>query len=673
MVVIECSVPDCTFTTDDVSEALAIALLSNHNLAHCNLAPTVADAAPAPTAPRGPKLERPKVDVGVTIEEWKVFTRRWEVFESGSGIDDASVPSHLFQCAGTELEDSLLKANPNAASETLTQLLAAMHSLAVIPVATCMLRTELLQLRQERDEPFRTFTAKVRGKAETCSYTASCTCGASVDYTDHVIRDVILNGLYDTDIRREVLVIAGILETPINEVIALVETKEMARNALPSPSLSAVSSFAKQRKSPPNPVLTLSQADRAKEATCPGCHIAFKVFTEGARGWNEKPHQMCIECHRANRRKKRHQRQPPQRPPQTPGIHATETEPISQIAAFQTKGDQLPRTPRRRRHNRKTTTHVTITTPSAARLDHHIFSKGEWKRTRLRDHPRLPITISLSRPGRTGSGAYNTPSDIYAEVSAIADTGAQSDLWSLSDFIACGFSRDDLHPISLSLSAANRSPISIEGAFFAKLATQSSSGEITACHSMVYVSSSVKDMYLSYDSLLNLGLLPRTFPCLGNPTGPPPDRETSATQPHASRVSPDINAIRALNDGCPGAQGCPVTNAAHNATCSCPQRGAAPPRPSELPFPCKPENNTKMKAWLLNRYASSTFNTCPHRALPCIEGPPIEIHVDPAATPKACHTPTNIPLHWQQWVYDDLLRDGALGVMERVPYGEPVT
>ena len=44
-----------------------------------------------------------------------------------------------------------------------------------------------------------------------------------------------------------------------------------------------------------------------------------------------------------------------------------------------------------------------------------------------------------------------------------------------------------------------------------------------------------------------------------------------------------------------------------------------------------------------------------------------------AATPKACHTPTNIPLHWQQWVYDDLLRDGALGVMERVPYGEPVT
>ena len=515
------------------------------------------------------------------------------------------------------------------------------------------------------DEPFRTFTAQVRGKLETCSYTTLCTYDASVDYTDHIICDVILNGLYDTDIEREVLGIAGILEKPINEVIALVETKEMACNALPSPSLSAVSSFEKQRKSPPNPVPTPSQVDWAKEVTCPGCHIAFKVFTEGARGWKKTPHQMCIECHRANRHKKRHQRQPPQHPPQTPEIHTTETKPISQIAAFQTKDAQLPRTPHRRRHNRKTTTHVTITTPSAARLDHHIFSKGECKRTRLRDHPRLPIIISLSRPGRTGSGAYNTPSDIYAKVSAIADTGAKSDLWSLSDFIACGFSRDDVHPISLSLSAANRSPILIEGAFFAKLATQSSSSEITACHSMVYVSSSIKDMYLSYDSLLNLGLLPRTFPCLGNPIGPPPDRETSATQPHASSVSPEINAIRALNDGCPGAQGCPVTNAAHNATCSCPQRGAAPPRPSELPFPCKPENNTKMKAWLLN--------TCPHRALPCMEGPPIEIHVDPAATPKACHTPANIPLHWQQQVYNDLHCDEALAVIEHVPYSKLVT
>ena len=56
-----------------------------------------------------------------------------------------------------------------------------------------------------------------------------------------------------------------------------------------------------------------------------------------------------------------------------------------------------------------------------------------------------------------------------------------------------------------------------------------------------------------------------------------------------------------------------------------------------------------------------------------MEGPPVEIHVDPSAPPKACHTPATVPIHWQQRVYDDLLRDEALGVIERVPYGEPTS
>ena len=73
-------------------------------------------------------------------------------------------------------------------------------------------------------------------------------------------------------------------------------------------------------------------------------------------------------------------------------------------------------------------------------------------------------------------------------ISAIADTGAQSDLWSLEVFLACGFSRDDLHPVNLSLLATNRSPIAIEGAFFVRLSTAPSDSGVTSCHTMVYVS-----------------------------------------------------------------------------------------------------------------------------------------------------------------------------------------
>jgi len=78
-----------------------------------------------------------------------------------------------------------------------------------------------------------------------------------------------------------------------------------------------------------------------------------------------------------------------------------------------------------------------------------------------------------------------------------------------------------------------------------------------------------------------------------------------------------------------------------------------------------------MKQWLLDRYAASTFNRCPHRPLHCMADPPIEIHVDPLAKPIACHKPASIPLHWQQKVHEDLLRDAALGILEKVPHGEP--
>ena len=660
MVVIACTLPTCDFKTDDVTEALAIALLANHGLAHQGTLSNVAGPSLQPV-PRGPKLDRPKVNIGVSTEEWNVFTRRWEVFRTGSGIDEASAPSQLFQCAENELGDSLLKANPDAASSTLPDLLAAMRSLAVIPVATGVLRTELLQLRQERDEPFRAFTARVRGKAETCAFTTTCECGKNVDYTDHAIRDVLLNGISDPDIRREVLGTKDVLKTPVNDVIALVENKEMARNALPSSTLSAVSSFKRQQDPPKEPPTTTpSRVDQAKQATCPDCKSLFKIFTEGTRGWNTKPHTVCINCYRVRRRRKRPHHTPPAAPPTS---QAFDSDPISQVAACQSS-----KTRQRRRHNRAPTTHGTVGRRPPVRLDHHVFTKGEWKQARLREHPRVPITISVDTSAQTRYGNPTRTSHTHAEVSAIADTGAQSDLWSMKDFLACGFSHDDLLPVSLGLSAANRSPISIEGAFFAEITTRPHNSEATSCRSMIYVSTSVQAMYLSYDSLLNLGILSNYFPSpqtVDTPTG-----RCHTSDPESVNTTyelPPINPVRAINNGCN------TSSDQRDITCSCPQRDATPPRPSELPFPCTAENNGQMKKWLLHRYASSTFNTCPHRALPNMEGPPIEIHVDPTATPKACHTPASVPLHWQQRVYEDLLRDEALGVIERVPYGEPVT
>ena len=123
---------------------------------------------------------------------------------------------------------------------------------------------------------------------------------------NHAIRDVLLNGIYHTDIRREVLGTKDILKTPVNNVVSLVESKEMARNALPSSSLSAMSSFRQQQTSPTEATHSIpSTADLAREAKCPDCKNLFKLFTEGAWGWNTHPHRVCLACYRSRRRNRR--------------------------------------------------------------------------------------------------------------------------------------------------------------------------------------------------------------------------------------------------------------------------------------------------------------------------------------------------------------------------------
>ena len=74
MTTLECPVVDCDYSTLESSEVVACALLGAHSTIHINSIP--ARFPPAPVI-RGPKLERPKMDIGISLEEWNVFKRRW--------------------------------------------------------------------------------------------------------------------------------------------------------------------------------------------------------------------------------------------------------------------------------------------------------------------------------------------------------------------------------------------------------------------------------------------------------------------------------------------------------------------------------------------------------------------------------------------------------------------
>ena len=147
-------------------------------------------------------------------------------------------------------------------------------------------------------------------------------------------------------------------------MISLVESKEMARNALPS-SASGISSFKRGRavsaaQPPPS--------DRSQTALCPDCKQTFALFSEGARGWNTRPHRQCIKCYRG-RRVRRSGASPrvDSNPPPTSEMSAVLAQ-VSSLNASCGENRQSPPCRRRRRHRSPARDHREIVIRSAGVL-----------------------------------------------------------------------------------------------------------------------------------------------------------------------------------------------------------------------------------------------------------------------------------------------------------------
>ena len=114
------------------------------------------------------------------------------------------------------------------------------------------------------------------------------------------MKDVLIAGIADLDIERDILGIDYVLDKSLTDVITLVESREMARNALPTPSsLDAILSFKKSKSSLHPRHLTITE--QLQTADCPVCKEKYRMFTEGRSGWNTKPHRQCVKCYKERR------------------------------------------------------------------------------------------------------------------------------------------------------------------------------------------------------------------------------------------------------------------------------------------------------------------------------------------------------------------------------------
>ena len=274
---------------------------------------------------------------------------------------------------------------------------------------------------------------------------------------------------------------------------------------------------------------------------------------------------------------------------------------------------------------------VTSRKPHIQPLPHHIFDGSYgWMIKDSKSQPSMNWKLSINQSDFKEL-SLPIPDAKSSKVKVITDTGAQSSLMGIKAFRNFGFDEALIVPAKKKMFAVNSEGINKLGAFIGRLCGHDKQGHYIEAPEMIYVTDSIDLFYLSRQGMENLKIIPTDFPSIG------------AAASIASSANPDVPA-----------------EARSDHVCECLPRNAHPPRPSELSFEPTEAKSDQMKQWLLERFASSTFNQCSHQPLPMIKGPAVKIHVDPDATPSAVHTPAQVPIHWRDTIKKQLQKSKSL-------------
>ena len=316
----------------------------------------------------------------------------------------------------------------------------------------------------------------------------------------------MVSGLADEDIRKEVLGWGSLDEKDVNETIVFIEAKEMARDAMTQPavtaSVSSYKSFSKITKRPSGKIT---------------CNICSKTSTKFI--WSRKNNKYiecstCKQCWIKSRKKVYH----------GDNNCADETNALLVGGSYTQNFDQS----------------VDVN-DSVVKLDHYVFDcLNGWKASVSLKHPTIQLKASIDEQAYTQMN-IKCPRQNYCKINVVTDTGAQSCLWDLNSYLKHGFKKSSLIPVKRKMLAANREQIKITGAIFMELMAKDVQGKVHVAKEMVYISPCTDRVFLSRNACITLGIINHDFPRIGAtiesctvheelqtcdciPRTPPPDR-----------------------------------------------------------------------------------------------------------------------------------------------------
>ena len=627
---LSCDATGCAFVSADGTLAQQL----QHLAIHAQTAHPVQQHHQGGGAPRG-KVDRPVLKPLSDLEGWEFFLYEWENYKTAMGISGGTTSAHLYGCLDDDLKRDLQKSNQGVKAADMTEenMLANIKRLAVKEESKLAHRIKLGRAVQSPGVSIRTFYAQLKGLANACEYkvTHECQCHTvnTIDYADNVIQDQLVRGIADKEILADLL---GDERTNRStaDIVEYIARKEQATAERTTVSGDSTAGAVTTPKRPARPCRGCDGQDHggraqrlsncpARDVTCDRCAV---------KGHYTRKCIKCKDCqawgHSSNKSRF------------CKNVEKTETAALmdnskgfvmSQLSHISSVAD------------------INLATVGSKKgrvvpLTHHIFTDERgWIATQSAPHPTMStITTACHEDHDCFSHPVATKDSMTSCVQPIVcDSGCQSTAIPPTAAYKVGFKRKDFFPVTSRMNGAGRSDLGVIGAVVMQFHTVTKAGQMMRTKQLCYVCTKVDKIYMSRQGLQEMGIISKNFPF------------------------PDNHSVSIIADS---PQGC---------DCPCPPRPSTPPpRINSLPSHLTGDTQ-EMKNYLLQYYGATIFNICECQTLPLLPGPPLRLNVDKDAKPVACHKIQPIPLHWQEKVHRDLVRDVNLGVLEKLPTNTPTT
>ncbi len=411
----------------------------------------------------------------------------------------------LLECCDEQLRKDLTRnAGGSLTNKSTEEVMEAIKKLAVRDENTMVARVHLHNMRQDRDETIRSFSARLRGQAGVCKFLVACPeCNTEVNYTENVLRDLVTRGLADDEIQLDLLGDTN-QNITLEEVLQFIEAKESGKRSagrlLQTQGAEATRSQYRNTKHS-----DLRNRRTEKIETCLNC---------GKQGHGHKAPpktrkqecpaygNICQLCGRARHLEATCQSKDTpinRKPSSTNG-----TSRLAENASFEALCYLSS-------SSKDQSTHGIL-------LDHHLYNhlNDRWIRRASRTQPFITLKTTIHPDDYIALGhkpVTNQPKSM--QLTAMADTGCQSCLASMNAIRLLGLSENALIPVTTSMHAANNSGIHILGATILRFSGKSKQGQQLETRKIVYVTEESNKLYLSRETCKALGMISGSFPTVG--------------------------------------------------------------------------------------------------------------------------------------------------------------